>query len=72
MRMARRINTGEHFLETPVPHWGLFLEAWQRDHTHPAPMPEGHRMFRRPMEHGVQVFEVDGGMLIRAAQKEVV
>lgn len=69
MRMARRISNGEHYLETPAEYWGLFLEAWRGDHTHPAPMIEGHRMFRHPREYGVQVFEVDSDMLIEAAQK---
>jgi hypothetical protein len=68
MRMARRISNGEHFLETPAVHWDLFLEAWRCDHTHPAPMIEGHRMFRHPQEYGVRVFEVDTNDLLKAVK----
>lgn len=68
MKMARKISNGEHYLEVPARHWDLFLNCWEHDHTHPTPMPEGHRMFRHPREYGVQVFDVDDGMLIDSAR----
>ena len=68
--MARSTTDGEHFLEVPDTYWDDFVEAYQRDHTHPAPMPQGHRMFKRPLEYHCQTFEVDAAMLIEACRTE--
>lgn len=71
MRMARRMANGDHFIECPVDVWDMFYECWQRDNTHPAPMPVGHRMFSHPTEYGVRVFEVDDNVLMRAVMREL-
>lgn len=52
-RMVRKIATGEVYIESDHRLWQQDNDAYRADPTaHPYPMPEDHRMFRRPDEYG--------------------
>ena len=69
-RIARRLSDGAHFIECPLSHWGLFLDAWKKDHSNPCPMPTGHIMFG---DNGLyyRVYSAPFGPMVDAATEVI-
>ena len=52
IKLVRKTSTGETFAEIPRSMWDVAYEGWQVDHSLPAPMVHGHKMFSAPADYG--------------------